>query len=93
MRKESEKKSVVKSIKMTPEQERTALKNAEAKGMSFSAYAVDRMIHSDNSITPEIVARIQEIINCADRAITGSENLMEMDNMKREVDKLWECLK
>lgn len=32
MKAENEKKSVVKSIKMTPEQELTALENAESKG-------------------------------------------------------------
>ena len=93
MRKEVEKKTVIKSIKMSPEQEKIALENAKAKGMSFSSYAVDRITHSENSITPETLSIIQEIINCAERTVKSSGNMREIQNMKREEKLLWESLK
>lgn len=93
MRKEVEKKTVVKSIKMTPEQELIAMENAKAKGLSFSSYAVDRMIHGEKGITPETLTIIQEIINCAERTVIASGNMTEIENMKREGKLLWESLK
>lgn len=93
MKAENEKKSVVKSIKMTPEQELTALENAESKGMKFSSYAVDCMIHNNNCITPEVLSIIQEIVNCAERSVKPRGNLIEIENMERELKKLWKYLK
>jgi acetylglutamate synthase len=93
MKAENEKKSVVKSIKMTPEQELIAIENAKSKGMNFSSYAVDCMIHNNNCITPEVLSIIQEIVNCAERSTKSRGNLIEIENMEREVEKLWTCLK
>lgn len=93
MRKEVEKKTVIKSIKMSPEQEKIALENAKSKGLSFSSYAVDRITHSENSITPETLSIIQEIINCAERTVKSSGNMREIQNMKMEEKLLWESLK
>lgn len=93
MRKESEKKSVTKSIKMTAEQESTINENAKLSDMSFSSYVLNKVIHSDNSLTPEILATVQEIVNCAERAAYKSGNLSEIENIKAEADKLWEYLK
>lgn len=93
MRKENEKKSVVKSIKMTPKQESIVLEKAENKGMSFSAYVVDSVVHNNNSVTPEVISTIQEIVNCTMRSTKSNGNLIEIENMEREVNKLWTCLK
>lgn len=63
MRNEKEKKSIVKSIKLSPLQEQQIMEQAEQKGMNFSEYMVDCAVHGNQSITPQIAVRIQEMVN------------------------------
>jgi len=63
MRSEKEKKSVVKSIKLSSNQEKFIKEQAEIKNMNFSEYMVDCAVHGSQGITPQIAVKIQEIVN------------------------------
>ena len=52
MRKESEKKTKVTSLRMTKEQYQAIQKMADEKKMSMGGYIVDSAIHSQKSVTP-----------------------------------------
>lgn len=63
MRSENEKKSIVKSIKLSPLQADLIQKKADEKGMTFSSYMLDCALHGSNGITPKIAVRMQEMVN------------------------------
>ena len=63
MRSKEEKKSITKSIKLSPTQEMCIQKKAEEKGMRFSTYLVDCALHHDPGITPQMAVRMQELVN------------------------------
>ena len=65
MKKQSEKKSIVKSIKLSPNQYEWIQKQAQEKGMNFSEYMVDCAVHGQNGLTPQMAVKIQEIANTA----------------------------
>ena len=61
MRSENEKKSIVKSIKLSPLQEQQIKKLADEKGMNFSEYMVHCALHNSNGITPQMAVKMQEM--------------------------------
>ncbi|MDE6087144.1 MAG: hypothetical protein K2G25_02020 [Oscillospiraceae bacterium] len=63
MRNQKEKKSIVKSIKLSPLQEQQIMEQAEQKGMNFSEYMLDCALHGNQRITPQIAVKIQEMVN------------------------------
>ena len=63
MKSENEKKSVTKSIKMSPQQEQQIMEQAEQKGMKFSEYMLDCALHSNQGITPYMAVKMQEMVN------------------------------
>jgi len=63
MRNEKEKKSIVKSIKLSPNQLAVIEQKADEKGMKFSEYMVDCAVHGNQSITPLMAVKIQEMVN------------------------------
>ena len=63
MRNENEKKSVTKSIKMSPQQEQQIREQADKKGMNFSEYMLDCALHGNQGITPYMAVKMQEMIN------------------------------
>lgn len=65
MRSESEKKSIVKSIKLSPLQLQHIEEQADKKGMKFSEYMLDCALHGSQSITPQIAVKMQEMVNMA----------------------------
>lgn len=54
MRSEKEKKSITKSIKLSPLQVQQIEEKAKEKNMTFSSYMVDCAVHGNNSITPQM---------------------------------------
>lgn len=73
MRDESEKKTRSTTLlRMTKEQYVLIQKKAEAKGMSVGSYIVNKAVHEEN-LSPELVVRIQDILNIAYRIIQDSE--------------------
>lgn len=63
MRSEREKKSITKSIKLSPLQVQQIEEKAKEKNLTFSSYMVDCAVHGNNSITPQMAVRMQELVN------------------------------
>lgn len=63
MRSENEKKSITKSVKMSPLQEQQIMEQAEKKNMKFSEYMLDCALHGRNGITPYMAVKMQEMVN------------------------------
>ena len=66
MRSEKEKKSITKSIKLSPLQVQQIEEKAKEKNLTFSSYMVDCAVHGNNSITPQMAVRMQEIADSID---------------------------
>ena len=60
MKKQTEKKSITKSVKLSPQQYEQIQKDADAAGMNFSAYLVDCAVHKQG-ITPQLAVKIEEV--------------------------------
>jgi len=63
MKDNNEKKSIVKSVKLSPNQLAVIEQKADEKGMKFSEYMVDCAIHCNESLTPLMAVKIQEMVN------------------------------
>lgn len=81
MKNEDEKKSITKSIKMSSLQEHQIREQAERKGMNFSEYMLDCALHNNQSITPYMAVKMQEMVNIV-KDITDS--LDERDYIRKE---------
>ena len=62
MRSEKEKKSITKSIKLSPLQVQQIEEKAKEKNLTFSSY-MDCAVRGNNSITPQMAVRMQELVN------------------------------
>ena len=89
MKNEKEKKSIVKTIKLSPNQYAVIMEKAAERNMSFSEYMVDSAVHG-NSLTPEIVVRIQTIMNVTEDIADKVENTYynESVKLKEQVDAM-----
>ncbi|MGN0605979.1 MAG: plasmid mobilization protein [Oscillospiraceae bacterium] len=81
MRSENEKKSIVKSIKLSPLQLQHIEEQADKKGMKFSEYMLDCALHGSQGITPQIAVRMQEMVNMA---LEFADTLYENDYIRKE---------
>lgn len=63
MKSENEKKSIIKSIKMSSLQEQQIKEQAEKKGMNFSEYMLDCALHNNQGVTPYMAVKMQEMVN------------------------------
>lgn len=81
MRNENEKKSITKSVKMTPLQEQQIKELAEKKNMNFSEYMLDCALHNNQGVTPYMAVKMQEMVNIV-KDITDS--LDERDYIRKE---------
>ena len=70
MRSEKEKKSITKSIKLSPLQVQQIEEKAKAVGVDafiakplFRSRLTDCAVHGNNSITPQMAVRMQELVN------------------------------
>lgn len=80
MKNENEKKSVTKSIKMSPQQEKQIREEADKKGMNFSEYMLDCALHG-KGITPYMTVKMQEMVNIVKNI---ADSLDERDYIRRE---------
>ena len=89
MKNEKEKKSIVKTIKLSPNQYAVIMEKAAERNMSFSEYMVDSAVHG-NSLTPEIAVRIQTIMNVTEDIADKVENTHynESVKLKEQVDAM-----
>lgn len=81
MRSEEEKKSIVKSVKLSPTQVRQIEEKAAEKNMTFSGYMVDCAIHENNAVTPQMAVKFQELINMV---YDIADNLDGQDYIRKE---------
>lgn len=81
MRSENEKKSIVKSIKLSPLQLQNIEEQADKKGMKFSEYMLDSALHGSQGITPQIAVKMQEMVNIA---LEFADTLDENDYIRKE---------
>ena len=81
MRSESEKKSIVKSIKLSPLQLQNIEERADKKGMKFSEYMLDCALHNNQGVTPQIAVKMQEMVNMA---MEFADILDENDYIRKE---------
>lgn len=81
MKNENEKKSITKSIKMSPQQEKQIREQAEKKNMNFSEYMLDCALHSNQGITPHMAVKVQEMVNIVKDI---ADSLDERNYIRRE---------
>jgi len=81
MKNEKEKKSIVKSIKLSPLQEQRIMEQAEQKGMNFSEYMLNCALHGNQGITPYMAVKMQEMINIVKDI---ADNLDESEYVRKE---------
>ena len=92
VRADNEKKTITKSMKMSPDIVKHIENEAKKKNMNFSQYMIDHAVHGDNSLTPEILCRMENIIQrCL--MVVSINNSSDIENIRMEADALWECLK
>ena len=53
VRADNEKKTITKSMKMSPDIVKHIENEAKKKNMNFSQYMINRAVHGDNSLTPK----------------------------------------
>ena len=85
MRSNNEKKSIVKSIKLSPSQVQQIEEKADKKGMKFSEYMLDCALHGEKGITPEYAVKMQELVNMVlEFADTLDENEYQRRDLYRQ---------
>lgn len=90
MKSEKEKKSITKSVKMSPNQEKTIMEQAEQKGMKFSEYMIDCAVHGSQGLTPQIAVKMQEMINIVKDIADGLDgsDYMRKEELRQKADDL-----
>lgn len=92
MKSEKEKKSITKSVKMSPNQEKTIMEQAEQKGMNFSEYMIDCAVHGSQGLTPQIAVKMQEMINIVKDIADNldSSEYIRKETLRQKADDLAE---
>ena len=88
MRSEKEKKSITKSIKLSPLQVQQIEEKAKEKNLTFSSYMVDCAVHGNNSITPQMAVQMQELVNMV-LEIADSIDSTELRQKAYDLDDLF----
>ena len=64
-------------------------KEASAKDTTFSDIAINRLRHKDNALTPQVLTKLQTILNRSrEGARTGS--VEKIEEAQKEANELWE---
>lgn len=92
MRSEDEKKTIIKSLKMTKNECSTIEEKAKENGKSFSRYMVDSAVNGgQNTLSPQIPVMVTNIVNAADE-IAKQKNRRGITALRKDVEKLWSML-
>lgn len=92
MRSEDEKKTIIKSLKMTKNECSTIEEKAKENGKSFSRYMVDSAVNGgQNTISPQIPVMVTNIVNAAEE-IAKQRNRRGITALRKDVEKLWSML-
>ncbi|MGN1000764.1 MAG: plasmid mobilization protein [Bacilli bacterium] len=92
MRSQKEKKSIVKSFKVSEEQLNYIEDKASSKGMNFSQYVLDCALHTQNTITPQMLCQWENILNSIKNKYDTKDDVL-YNNIRKEINKLWDLLK
>ena len=92
MRSENDKKNFKTSVKMTQRDHDMLEQRAKECGKKIGPYIVETAVKADKSITPETVAKLQNIVNYACEAVKETSPKKAKD-MQKEVNELWWSLK
>ena len=92
MRSNEDKKNVKTSVKMTRRDHDLLEQRANECGMKIGPYIVSTAVKAENAITPEMVAKLQNIVNFACEAVKESSP-KKVKEMQEEVNDLWSSLK
>ncbi len=88
-RADHEKRTITKSLKMSPDDLKIIEEKAKKKGMNFSRYMVESAVHGETGLTPEMLCRMENIIEQCVRIADKND----MDMLRMEADALWALLK
>ncbi len=92
MRSEDEKKTIIKSLKMTKNECSTIEEKAKENGKSFSRYMVDSAVNGgQNTLSPQIPVMVTNIVNAAEE-IAKQKNRRGITALRKDVEKLWSML-
>lgn len=92
MRSEDEKKTIIKSLKMTKNECSTIDEKAKENGKSFSRYMVDSAVNGgQNTLSPQIPVMVTNIVNAAEE-IAKQKNRRGITALRKDVEKLWSML-
>ena len=92
MRSEDEKKTIIKSLKMTKNERFTIEEKAKENGKSFSRYMVDSAVNGgQNTLSPQIPVMVTNIVNAAEE-IAKQRNRRGITALRKDVEKLWSML-
>ena len=89
-RSDNEKKTITKSMKLSPDVAEYIEGEAVKMDMNFSQYMTYCALHRESAITPEILCKIENIIELC-REFIDDDKVMK--KVRKEVDELWDCLK
>lgn len=90
-RAESEKKGKVTSIRLTEEQHRRVQEQAKAKDMTISSYIITTAVNGGNAITPEMLVKMQNVVNmaCATVEKCAPE---KVESIQERMNEIWQKL-
>lgn len=88
-RAENEKKLKPKSLKLSADMLEVIKRKAKDKNMNFSQFMIDCALHNENCITPEVLCKIENIIELC---TLHCENETVIDTIRKEADELWDFL-
>lgn len=92
MRSEDEKKTLVKTVKMTKNEGSIIEEKAKENGKSFSRYMVDSAVNGgQNTLSPQIPVMVTNIVNAAEE-IAKQKNRRGITTLRKDVEKLWSML-
>ena len=92
MRKQSEKKDVIRSVRMTEEEDQNIVCLAKQRKQSVSAYMVEQSMHPGHGMRPELLVRIQNLLNTAVQS-EGKLDPEALNEMRKEANDIWSLLK
>ena len=92
MKDSTEKKTITTTFKVSQKLNDEIEAAAKNKGISKSQYITECIKHRENSLTPEILCRIENILGKC-RRIAEEDDLYTLNNIAKEIDELWDFLK
>lgn len=90
-RKQSEKKTLVTSVRMSEEQHKQIEKNAKKNKMSVSNYMITKAVNGENGIDPKMIVEIQNLMNMA-YSLAMKYEPETYNNMRERTNELWQGL-